>query len=424
MQLSRPSNYSALSRYGAVSAASDACVVPPQDVPRLDAKFCWSTGSEGGGGVSSSGGGGISSSSSSGGGVTRSCVARLMLIGASKAASSTLAAQLAANRGVHIACPVGAAHRLRRHSNGSVVIYEEECAGSGAGREVHLYDGVERGHGDATEYAKRERQIAAAVTQRLGAPAGAVGFGAVVHYTPHYLYDPAVPTRMRASFGHLGGSLPALLRFVVILREPVSRAISSFWFKGGRSVPQGEAMLTMQMDDVRRAERCVAQGGGSAMTCGADGRGAAFSTTDHVGKGVYAPQLRRWFDTFGGACHFFVTTLERLYMRGKEATSAQLRALLRWAGVAGVSPSATLGEAEMRLALADRRLTGNNPHEAPFSSGFRERLGAFYAPYNRQLAALIGHAVLQDWATAYKGGIGSRRRRRLSATFIRNHSFT
>lgn len=331
-----------------------------------------------------------------------------MLIGASKAASSTLATHLAANRGVHIACPLGNVHKVKRRANGSVILYEEDCDGRGAGREVHLYD-QKMENGDAAEYARRERQIAAAVKQRLGAPPGAVGYGAVLHYTPHYLYDPAVPGRVKASFAHLGASLPPLLRFIVILREPVSRAISSFWFKGGTSVPQGVTVLTAQMEDVKRAEHCVDQGG-SVGRCGADGRGGTFGTANHVGKGVYAPQLRRWFDTFGGACHFYVTTLERLYLRGKDATSAQLRALLAWAGV---PKWATLTEAQMRVEVAVRRLTGSNPHEAPFPDSFRERLGAFYAPYNRQLTALIGRAALQDWATAYRGGIGSRQRRRL-----------
>ena len=159
-------------------------------------------------------------------------------------------------------------------------------------------------------------------------------------------------------------TLPSLLRFIVILREPVSRAISSYWFKGGKSVRQGEAMLTAQMEDVKRAERCVHEGG-TVIACGADGRGAAFATYDHVSKSVYAPQLRRWFDTFGGPCPFYVTTLERLYTRGNDVASVQLRQLLAWAGV---PPSATLAEPEIRAVLAERRGTTLTRRRSPTAS--------------------------------------------------------
>ena len=182
-------------------------------------------------------------------------------------------------------------------------------------------------------------------------------------------------------------TLPSLLRFIVILREPVSRAISSYWFKGGKSVRQGEAMLTAQMEDVKRAERCVHEGG-TVIACGADGRGAAFATYDHVSKSVYAPQLRRWFDTFGGPCPFYVTTLEMLYTRGNDVASVQLRQLLAWAGV---PPSATLAEPEMRAV--------HNPHEAPFRDSFRYRLSASFKPYNMQLAALSSAAACSRTGT-------------------------
>ena len=37
----------------------------------------------------------------------------------------------------------------------------------------------------------------------------------------------------------------------------------------------------------------------------------------HVDKGIYASQLRRWFGAFE-PCRFYVTTIERLYLRGLE----------------------------------------------------------------------------------------------------------
>lgn len=48
----------------------------------------------------------------------------------------------------------------------------------------------------------------------------------VVHYTPHYLYAPSVPFELRDFYDH-----PKSLKFIVIMREPIDRAISSYWYK-------------------------------------------------------------------------------------------------------------------------------------------------------------------------------------------------
>lgn len=48
----------------------------------------------------------------------------------------------------------------------------------------------------------------------------------MIHYTPHYIYAPLVPFEMRKFYPN-----PDTLKFIVMIREPVSRAISSYWFK-------------------------------------------------------------------------------------------------------------------------------------------------------------------------------------------------
>ncbi len=57
---------------------------------------------------------------------------------------------------------------------------------------------------------------------------------AVVHYTPHYLWSLGTAQRVLAAYTSepaslFGPTLPQLLKFVVIVREPVARAISSYW---------------------------------------------------------------------------------------------------------------------------------------------------------------------------------------------------
>jgi hypothetical protein len=48
----------------------------------------------------------------------------------------------------------------------------------------------------------------------------------VIHYTPHYIFAPTVPYEMKRFYPHAGQ-----LKFVVILREPMARAWSSYWFQ-------------------------------------------------------------------------------------------------------------------------------------------------------------------------------------------------
>ena len=55
----------------------------------------------------------------------------------------------------------------------------------------------------------------------------------VIHYTPHYIYAPMVPFEIRDFFPiSKPHSLPRHdLKFIVLLRDPVARAFSSYWFK-------------------------------------------------------------------------------------------------------------------------------------------------------------------------------------------------
>ena len=60
---------------------------------------------------------------------------------------------------------------------------------------------------------------------------------AVIHYTPHYLFAPTVPFEMKRFYPHAKH-----LKFLVMLRDPVDRAVSSYWFQNShifKGVNQG-----------------------------------------------------------------------------------------------------------------------------------------------------------------------------------------
>jgi hypothetical protein len=50
----------------------------------------------------------------------------------------------------------------------------------------------------------------------------------LIHYTPHYLYAPTVPFEVSHFYPP---EVRDSLRFIVMLREPVARAVSSYWFR-------------------------------------------------------------------------------------------------------------------------------------------------------------------------------------------------
>jgi hypothetical protein len=57
---------------------------------------------------------------------------------------------------------------------------------------------------------------------------------ALVHYTPHYLYAPSLPRDLYRWLSTSESNIAAIskeVKFVVLLREPVERAWSSYWFK-------------------------------------------------------------------------------------------------------------------------------------------------------------------------------------------------
>jgi hypothetical protein len=48
----------------------------------------------------------------------------------------------------------------------------------------------------------------------------------IIHYTPQYLYAPSVPYDVREFYPNRDE-----LKFLILLRDPVQRALSSYWFK-------------------------------------------------------------------------------------------------------------------------------------------------------------------------------------------------
>ena len=64
-------------------------------------------------------------------------------------------------------------------------------------------------------------------------PVEALSNPRVIHYTPHYLYAPSVPFDLKKLYSTIkpGEGNSGALTFIIMLRNPISRALSSYWFK-------------------------------------------------------------------------------------------------------------------------------------------------------------------------------------------------
>ena len=281
------------------------------------------------------------------------CLPRLFELGCSKCGSSSLAVHLGAMPSIHLLCPPdkvrpdgmctdfkGGTDTFKDKDRAAEVLFrlhhELHHERRALFQEIHVYDKT-TSHYAVEEFAKREKQLAKAQLPLVRGTAVTTS----LHHTPNYLNVPEAPGRINQTFAMLGAALPSALRFLVILREPSRRAISSFWDKVGehnahwsanKTVEEGMHVMEMEMAALHMVEVCLRKTPGSLSLqwrsqssesrCRAQYyRGFPFP---HIEKGLYAPQLARWFQVFG-RCAIFVTTMERMYMRGTNTSIANLK---------------------------------------------------------------------------------------------------
>ena len=82
----------------------------------------------------------------------------------------------------------------------------------------------------------------------------------IIHYTPHYLYAPTVPYEMKEFYPD-----PDKLKFIVMLRNPIDRAISSYWFQNSHlfhdndqgSIDEFQKLVHKEMSERNKYETCM-----------------------------------------------------------------------------------------------------------------------------------------------------------------------
>lgn len=192
---------------------------------------------------------------------------------------------------------------------------------------------------------------------RLAAVGRRTGVARTGEATPYYLFHPAAPGRMHA---HLPDA-----RLVVVLRDPVARAISAYHHAVAGGDEQRPIDVALDPANEEPLAPPNAAGWYDAPDCPARLRG-------YLARGRYAEQLERWFAVYPREQ---VLVLETGELRAGSAPPAVLEFL-------GLPPVTA-------PSVPDR----NVGRYTPPASDLEARLREHFAPHNARLVSLLG----VDW---------------------------
>lgn len=250
-------------------------------------------------------------------------------------------------------------------------------------------------------------------------PSAKAGDYLQLHYTPNYIYHPSTPFHVLDIYPNAKS-----IKYIVVVREPVKRAISGW--KYHQALTGDLRSFSRVVDDgvaQRRAlEKCYAEAlqrkGEPAVKFVEDlavndlrqtmnscfwGRHDTHDRTintgvpvallhAHVDKGVYADQLRRWFRILGRE-NFLVFSLEE-WSADNEGMYAKVAA---FSGYAPIGRHGFKNQAELHEVLQQRYNEGGGSafHREPPEPDVqvKRRLAEFYEPYNEQLFELVGRRL-------------------------------
>jgi hypothetical protein len=173
--------------------------------------------------------------------------------------------------------------------------------------------------------------------------------------TPFMLFHPLAP-------GRAVRELPERTKFIVLLRDPVQRALSHYWYTRARGLETEPLARALDLEPARtRGEMERLLNGEPSPN---------LHRFSYVARGEYAPQLKRWFDMVGSQ-RVLVLESERLF---SQQSQREVTDFLR------LAPHPT----PFPWANQAARTDGQDPEEVLV------RLREHFAPFNRELFELLG----------------------------------
>mmetsp|Transcript_46591 Transcript_46591/g.118144 ORF Transcript_46591/g.118144 Transcript_46591/m.118144 type:complete len:430 (+) Transcript_46591:1-1290(+) len=249
-------------------------------------------------------------------------------------------------------------------------------------------------------------------------PNADVGKYLQLHYTPNYFYFPDTPFHIADVYPNAHS-----IKYFVILRDPVKRAVSSWKFH--RAVTWESRSFQQVVEDGiserQTLEVCyAAELAKKPASWGArvveelpverqrqvlnscfwglpdshDRTGPMDFFHAHVDMGIYVDQLRRWCSILGRE-NLFVLSLEE-WVQDPEAWYTDLAA---FAGYEAVGPEGFRDRAELERVLSKKYNDGGAvvapgaPKPEEPSAELKRRLAEFYAPYSEELFSFVGRRM-------------------------------
>ncbi len=177
--------------------------------------------------------------------------------------------------------------------------------------------------------------------------------------SPYMLYHPLAPARAARD-------LPSTTRFIVLLREPVQRTVSDYWYtrKRKRFEPENlERAIALEPERLAGETERVMRGEFSRRHSG----------HSYVSRSEYAGQLEAWFDAVGRE-RILVVESESMYT--DPATAA---GILEWLGLAPHDRPFEVANRSQRLEPEDPQVLAE--------------LAEHFKPHNRRLFELLGYEL-------------------------------
>jgi len=173
--------------------------------------------------------------------------------------------------------------------------------------------------------------------------------------TPFLLFHPLAPERAARD-------LPATTRFIVLLRDPVERALSHYWYSRARHLEPEPLARAIELEQERTSGEMARLSRGEVSR--------ALHVYSYVARGEYAGQLDRWFDA---------VSRERVLVLPTEElqTERSRRAVTDWLGL---PPALT------PFPVSNRAERGDDADTAAVVA----RLRAHFEPHDRALFELLG----------------------------------